>query len=336
VRFGIFDHMELRGEPLGDLYAQRLELLEVADALGFWCYHKAEHHFTPLDAAPSSNLLLAAAAQRTERIRFGPLVYLLPFYDPLRLLEEICTLDHLSGGRLEVGVGKGISPAEHRLWGFEPEEARDRFEETFAILRAGLGAKELSHKGAFHQYDAVPVVIEPQQQSRPPFWYPGNIEYAGRHRLNTVSAGPAPVVAQAAARFAELTAAPEEDWNPGVAEPSFGVTSHVFVAQTDEAALARVRQAFPKYHENLSTLFRRYDVPYATGDPSLGGDAELALQVGALVAGTPDTVAKRVEDLADIGVNYVIGSFAWGDLDHAESLASLRLFAKEVMPRFRA
>lgn len=103
MRFGIFDHMERRDEPPGVQLENRLQMLEFADAAGYWCYHKAEHHFTVLDIAPSSNVFLAAASQRTSNIRFGPMVYLLPFYDPLRLVEEICVLDHLSGGRLEIG-----------------------------------------------------------------------------------------------------------------------------------------------------------------------------------------------------------------------------------------
>ena len=98
MRFGIFDHMERRAGTVGELYEERLTLLERAEALGFWGYHKAEHHFINLDAAPSSNVFLDAASQRTDRIRFGPLVYLLPFYHPLRRAEEICARDQLCGG----------------------------------------------------------------------------------------------------------------------------------------------------------------------------------------------------------------------------------------------
>ena len=77
---------------------------------GFWGDHVARHHAAPLGMAPSPNLSLAAAAQRTRNMRLGTLVYLLPFYSPLRLVEEICMLDHMSGGRIEIGVGRGVSP----------------------------------------------------------------------------------------------------------------------------------------------------------------------------------------------------------------------------------
>src|SRR4029079_16101916 len=110
--FGIFDHVDRGDEPIGTLYEQRLQLVETADGGGFRSYLVAEHHATPLGMAPSPSVYLAAVAQRTRRLRFGPLVYLLPLYTPLRLIEEICMLDKLSAGRCELGVGRGISPYE--------------------------------------------------------------------------------------------------------------------------------------------------------------------------------------------------------------------------------
>src|SRR2546426_837115 len=115
VTFGLFDWIDRRPGPIGQLYEERLRLVEAADAAGFYCYHLAEHHATPLGMTPSPSVFLAAVAQRTRRIHLGPLVYLLPLYSPLRLIGEICMLDHLSGGRLELGVGRGVSPYESRL-----------------------------------------------------------------------------------------------------------------------------------------------------------------------------------------------------------------------------
>ena len=92
MKFGVFDHMDYAGTPLGQLYADRLQLLEAYDRAGLHGYHLAEHHSTPLGCAASPGLFLAAAAQRTRTLRFGPLVYLLPFYHPLRLAEEIALL----------------------------------------------------------------------------------------------------------------------------------------------------------------------------------------------------------------------------------------------------
>ncbi|MDP3768763.1 MAG: LLM class flavin-dependent oxidoreductase, partial [Dehalococcoidia bacterium] len=105
LRFGIFDWLDDSRRGLAETWALRLTMLEYADRAGFFAYHLAEHHGTPLSTAPSPNLFLMAVAQRTRQLRFGPMVYLLPMYHPIRLIEEICILDQISGGRLELGVG---------------------------------------------------------------------------------------------------------------------------------------------------------------------------------------------------------------------------------------
>src|SRR5579885_2175054 len=142
--FGVFDHIERRGDTLDGLFEGRLKLLEQYDAAGFYGYHVAEHHATPLGMAPSPGLFLAAAAQRTRRIRLGPLVYIVPLYSPLRLIEEICMLDHLSGGRLELGLARGVSPFEVRHYGVDPEETRQMFREALAALIQGFTHERLS------------------------------------------------------------------------------------------------------------------------------------------------------------------------------------------------
>src|SRR5688500_5777776 len=128
VTFGIFDHIDKQTyQPLGGTYADRLRVLELADAAGFYSFHLAEHHGTPLCMAASPGVFLGALAQRTQTLRMGPLVYLLPLYHPLRLIEEVCMLDHLSGGRLDLGVGRGVSPIELGFYNVNAEETRARF-----------------------------------------------------------------------------------------------------------------------------------------------------------------------------------------------------------------
>ena len=99
MQFGVFDQNDLGTLPLADQYENRLRLIEFYDRSGFHTYHMSEHHSTPLSMTPSPSVFLAAVAQRTQRIRLGPLVYVLPMHHPLRLAEEICMLDHLSRGR---------------------------------------------------------------------------------------------------------------------------------------------------------------------------------------------------------------------------------------------
>ena len=326
--------MEQRGSTLRQLYEERLQMLEFADDGGFVRYHKAEHHFTPLDCAPSATVFLAAASQRTRRIRLGSLVQLLPFYHPLRLIEEICTLDHLCGGRLDVGVGKGISPIEHALWGLEPDEARARADETLAILRAGLVTDRLTYRGAFHNFVDVPLHMAPMQQPHPPLWYPGNVAFAGEHRLNTVVGGPVAAVAAQVQRYRQLLKAPGTDWNPGVAAPVIGATRHMFIAARRDVARDRARAAWRQYDANLAQLWRAHGVT-PTGSPTMNGDFDRAVAFDVVLAGTPEDAVEQLRALqAQADVDYCVGAFAWGNLQHAEVMRSLALFVREVMPQF--
>src|SRR6201982_2926082 len=120
MKYGVFDHMDLGGGSLAEQYDSRLRLVEAYDRAGFHAYHLAEHHATPLGMAPSPSVFLAAVAQRTTRLRFGPLVWPMPLHHPLRLIEEICMLDQLSGGRLEIGFGRGAAPIELEYSGVHP------------------------------------------------------------------------------------------------------------------------------------------------------------------------------------------------------------------------
>lgn len=335
MQFGLFDHMEHRGGTLADLYRERLEYIAFADRHGFWCYHKAEHHMIPLDMAPSGNVFLAAAARETERIRLGSLVYLLPFHHPLRLAEEICMVDHLSGGRLEVGVGRGISPPEHALWGFDPDAARERSEETLdiliAALQAGRSGSVLNHEGRHYQFKDVPVPMEPFQSPHPSFWYPGNVDFAVQHGVNTVTAGPLDKVASDLARFRDAQPAADAI-NPPSAR-RIGVSRHVLVAESEAEATERGRSAWTRYTDNLMTLFRSMGVTPPI-DPTVGGDFDRARELSVVVAGTPDRVTRDIAAIEAAGGDYYVGAFSWGDLDHAATMRSLGLFCDEVMPRF--
>ena len=148
MKFGVFDHIDEGGLPVGQQFEERLALIERYEHAGFHAYHLAEHHGTPLGHAPSPSVFLAAATQRTTTLRLGPLVYCLPLYHPLRLIEEVCMLDHLSDGRLQLGVGAGVSPVEVGFFEVDWDSRRDRFDETFEILLKGLASDELTHHGA--------------------------------------------------------------------------------------------------------------------------------------------------------------------------------------------
>ena len=143
--FAVFDHNDATGLPAARQLDQRLELVAAYERLGYYAYQLAEHHGTPLGIA-SPHLMLAAASRLTSAIRLGTLISILPLYHPMRVIEEACTLDQLTGGRLDLGVGRGISPIETGFHGVPGEETQERFDEAFAVLRMGLsGAASVWH-----------------------------------------------------------------------------------------------------------------------------------------------------------------------------------------------
>ena len=345
--FGIFDHLErLPAVSLGQQYDDRLELLARADALGIDAYHLAEHHQSPLCMAPSPSVFLAAAARHTRRLKLGALVSVLPFYHPLRLIEEVCMLDHLSGGRLQLGIGRGITAIEHAYWGQAPEEAQSRYAEMLEILVRGLTGDTLDYRGRFHQFDNVPLELAPLQQPYPPFWSAGNVEYAGRLGTHFVVHG--------GQRFQESLARYRQLWhqhqgapgrlNPHVAEPIVGSTRHIVVADTDAEAEAIARASWPVYNRNFAK--RGLDGPgpesssagpikaLPAGGPGLGGDVNRAFELERCVVGSPDTILRHVERYTlGAGADYFVASFQWGSISHAQAMRSLELFGTEVMPK---
>lgn len=338
VAFGLFDWIDRGQKPVRQLYEERLRLAAAADAAGFFCYHVAEHHSTPLGMAPSPALFLAAAARQTRRLRLGPLVYLLPLYNPLRLLEEICMLDHLSGGRLELGVGRGVSPYELACFGVEAAGSREIFQETLAVLVTGMTHERLTFVGRHYQYRDVPIEIHPLQQPYPPLWYPTHnpesIAYAARHGYNFVGLGSAALVRQQVEGYRQTWEAHRNDpgrLNAHVAAPKIGVLRQVFVADSDEEALEIARPAYDDWYRSITKLW------HAHNDHSIDGlfTWETAMQHQTLLVGSPARVREQVGRLLEeTACNYLICAFAWGTLTGEQALRSLRLFAQEVMPAF--
>ncbi|HVN29407.1 MAG TPA: LLM class flavin-dependent oxidoreductase [Candidatus Binataceae bacterium] len=338
VAFGIFDHLERRDVPLDQLFEERLQLLEIADRAGFFCYHLAEHHATPLGMAPSPNVFLSAVAMRTRNLHMGPLVYLLPLYHPMRLVEEICMLDQLSGGRLEVGVGRGISPYELAHFGVGFLESRDIFEESLKVIVEGLRARKISYRGEHYKFAGAPIELAPKQQPNPPFWYgastPDGLAFAARHRMNIVTGGPNGIVKGTATAYRamlEQSRNSPDDLNPQIKEPRIGGLRHFLVAETDKQAEEIATPAYRVYYNNIVKLWRDFGtVPIIFTD-----DLMRARAGDAAIVGSPTTVRNKIAAyFEESGTNYLVLSFAWGGLTHEQSRRSLELFASEVMPHF--
>jgi alkanesulfonate monooxygenase SsuD/methylene tetrahydromethanopterin reductase-like flavin-dependent oxidoreductase (luciferase family) len=341
ISFGIFDWLDGGGGDLADRYEQRLRLVEQADRLPFRCYHLAEHHGTPLGFAPSPNVFLAAAAVRTRRIRLGPLVNVLPLYDPVRLVEEVCMLDHLCRGRLELGLGRGGSPGELALFGVRPEETRDIFREGLELLLGGLRHGRFDHEGRYFTRTGVSTPLRPRQHPYPPLWYPtsfpDSVPWIAREGMHLVfgfllEKQGVDAREQLERYRRELDAHRGEPGrlNGHVAEPLYGNIRHVLVADSDAEAAALARPA-------LKRFFDRFNYVWLTqqGREYYPSDVDSFIGRGHLLLGSPATVREKVSRaLEELGGNYFVGVFAFGDLPPEAAQRSLDLFGREVVPAF--
>ncbi|HEY2707352.1 MAG TPA: LLM class flavin-dependent oxidoreductase [Caulobacteraceae bacterium] len=358
MKFGIFDHLERRHDcDLTQQYEERLQLMAQADEAGVYGYHIAEHHHSPLCLAPNQSVFLAAAAQRTKRLKIGTLVYVLPLYQPIRILEETCMVDRLSNGRLQVGVGRGAGGGgEIALWGGQASDSDGLFRETLEILLKGYQNEFLSHDGEHYKYKNLWMELRSVQKPHPAFWYAGNPQHAGELGMNFIGAGPIRRVQGAVQTY--LAAWKEGQAKPGpctatLAQPLYGAMRHMFIADTDAEAKDRARVAYEAYRRHFAkpqprgaaTAAAALDRAAGAAPPTpvgpqparLGGPASFspdeAMAGESLLVGSPSTIRDYVRRYAaESGANYYVGSFSWGDLTHAESSKSLRLFAEEVMP----
>jgi alkanesulfonate monooxygenase SsuD/methylene tetrahydromethanopterin reductase-like flavin-dependent oxidoreductase (luciferase family) len=334
MKFGIFDHMDDAGIPHGELFAGRLRLAEAYDRAGFYGYHLAEHHGTPIGCAASPGIFLAALAQRTQKLRFGPLVYLLPFYHPLRLIEEICMLDQLSGGRFELGIGRGVSPFETANYALDFAQTGAMYHEAFQVLLKGLAADELSFEGKFYRFDKVPMVLKPVQRPHPPLWYgvsiPDNADWPAANDVNVVSLAPPAAVRPIFERYLATRR------KLGKGDTTLrGVGRHVVVADTDEKALEIAQRAYPRWRTNFFWLFKRHGSAPRVGDLYPENFDQLAA-LRTAVAGSPQTVRDFIAaEIEATGANYFVPWLAFGDMTVEEALHSVDLFAREVMTAFR-
>jgi alkanesulfonate monooxygenase SsuD/methylene tetrahydromethanopterin reductase-like flavin-dependent oxidoreductase (luciferase family) len=335
MKFGVFDHVDRGSSSLADLYESRLKLAEIYDRSGFYAYHIAEHHSTPLGMAAAPSVMLAAVAQRTRRLRFGPLVYTLSVSHPLRILEEICMLDQMSRGRLEVGIGRGASPYEIGYFGVDAQQSSKIYTESFQIILQGLQSREINFEGEVFQLKNVPVALECVQKPHPPFWYglshPNAVPWAAQNGINIVCNGSSAPVRAITDRYREVWQA--SAGARGGALPLLGLGRHIVVGETAREAFEIGKRGFGVWYRSLMHLWRRHNHPLTTYP--IPEDFATAVNAGMVIVGTPDEVCEGLKrEIAIAGVNYVLTRFAFGDLTHEESVHSLSLFTARVMPEF--
>ena len=342
--FGIFDHIEdLPGTPTRQLFQDRIDLIKMADEAGFAGFHLAEHHGSDLCMAPNQEVFIAAASQVTTKIRLGPMVKLLPLHHPVRIIEDMCVVDQLTGGRLDFGVGRGVAPIEHYWFGSTWPESKERFTDVLGIIADAFATGEISSaNSSFYDFPTIPLATKPLQEPIP-FWYPGNPVTAGRHGMNLMWPGP---VDQASYDVYV------ETWHKHKGdrirmegpndEPRVGCTMLLAIAPTESEALDIARRGMDGLLRRAHNVHKhdRLVLPEDECDAALGplrnimAHIEDAINAGA---GTADQIAERFAGILEPGLtDYIVLQLPTGDMTLDEAKRTMDLFITEVKPQLEA
>ena len=332
MKFGLFGGARSAGEgSVGDSLGYRnfIDYVLLAEELGYESVFVVEHHFTGVGQVSASLNLLTYLAARTRSIRLGTAVVVLPWHNPALLAEQVATLDLLSDGRFDFGVGKGYRDTEFDGFCVPMSEATERFEETMAFLRKAWAAQgRFSHQGKFWKFHDIVVEPRPTQQPHPPLWMGAGsfegITRAGENGYNLLldQLAETDLVGQ---RVTTYRAAVESQGRK-VTPHSIGLTRALLLATTDEER----RKAYEVRHRTLKTIGGLARGPGAERYKNIGtlADANIANDDAALI-GKPDEIVAKLKALESVGVDYVLL------VDPTGSEEALRVFAKEVMPAFK-
>jgi len=333
MQFGIFGSAQANsgdlGPETGQGFRDYLGYCVEAEALGFHSSFLVEHHFTGWNQVSATLMLQTALAMRTTRLRLGSAVIVLPWHNPVLLAEQASTLDQISNGRLDFGIGKGYRHSEFHGFGIPPEEADARFEESVEVMtRAFTSRERFSHRGRFWQFDDIVIEPPPSQQPHPPFWVAAaseaSIRRAATRGFNLILdqyASPEQHGRRIAHYRAELEAHGRRFDPMRVA-----VARQLYVAKTKaeaEEALARAA----KYTQRTVDVSRTPGAAVA-GSHVLGYAGTAGATEAHALYGTPDELCRKIEDLRRAGAEYLLLTAVTGGQEQ------LRRFARDIMPAF--
>jgi alkanesulfonate monooxygenase SsuD/methylene tetrahydromethanopterin reductase-like flavin-dependent oxidoreductase (luciferase family) len=341
VEFGTFLLLQSpSAEPSDSLYRRGVEITQAAEDLGFRNMWLAEHHFSTYGYVSRPLTFALHLADRTRRIRVGTAVIVVPLHHPLVIAEEIATVDLLTGGRLDVGLGRGYQRYEFERLGVDLGESRARWEEAVDVILLALAGEPFSYEGKYYRIAETTVLPRGVQRPHPPIWVtaqsPDSIETTVRRGFHLLSGGFGVPIERLREfrRFFDAQVAqhpPKEPIRVGTQRP-------VYV--TDSAADARAAAEQARWNMRVTLSLRNnYErvergrampVPFAS-EPS----TDDLLEKFAVI-GTPDTCIRQLRRLQEaMGIDHFNASFSFGDLSQDQILRSMQLFAKEVMPAFR-
>ena len=340
MRFGAFF---LAGSPAHEepsvVFKRVMQFAQDAEECGLDSVWLAEHHFSNYGYIPNPLLMATHVAGETSRIRIGTAVLVLPFWNPLRVAEDIALTDHLTGGRLEVGVARGYQPFEYRRFGVDQADARESTDEALVILLKALTEDTFSYDGRHHQIPETTLFPTPIQRPHPPIWLGAHtkesFEIAARLGLRAFTTNSGRPITEMQIGYANYLEARAQ--YPG-APPDFGVQLQVCVAETDEEARAQMPH-FRTQLRQVSSLRagREHVVSGVTEVVPFEGEPDVdEMFENRTLSGTPDRVIAALQRYRDACPLTLLNcTFHAGGMDPEFARRSMRLFAEEVMPRFR-
>jgi alkanesulfonate monooxygenase SsuD/methylene tetrahydromethanopterin reductase-like flavin-dependent oxidoreductase (luciferase family) len=270
----------------------------------------------------------------------GALTFCLPWYDPYRFYNEVCMLDQLSGGRLELGVGRGVSPIESQIFGLKSiEESRERYRETLDIFFAACNSPLLNFQGKHYEYRDVELFNRPLQRPYPPLWFPSSnrdsIEFTARHGYHTALIAKNADSKYLFDQYREIWERHKGDLNrhnAHVAAPFLAKTQHIVIAENYIEAERIGLQAYESWKGHMHHLSRKHGRPDAMKLEPYNEDS-----VQRLIVGPPNAALEKLQEvIAATGMNYLLCIFSFGNLAPQAALRSLELFAAEVMPKLKS
>ena len=320
-------------EAVSAVFAANMAIWQEAERLGFEGVFFSEHHFLGLSYSPSPNLLVAALAQRTQRLRLGTMGMVLPFYEPWRVLEEIGMLDHLTGGRLEIGYAAGI-PQELGPAGLDMNTGRARFDEMLDILDAGLGAAQITHRGKFWNFENLRVYPRPLQQPAPPRWT--TIVSEGSARKSAMRGTKICTGFQSVARITELFDAYRAEL-ARLEKPSspdqLAIRRNVSIAP-DAGRASEMEAVAKETARKVMAGDTRFAAPAASLLDAPQKGAGFSVHADEFISGTPDQVAEQIiEQCRGCGAGHFLATLARGSNDYRAE--AVRLFGERVVPVLR-
>jgi alkanesulfonate monooxygenase SsuD/methylene tetrahydromethanopterin reductase-like flavin-dependent oxidoreductase (luciferase family) len=319
-----------RSVPLNSVYETALERFSIMDQTGYDAVWLAEHHFSSFSVCPSVHLMGTMAAARTKHLRIGTAVSLAPFYNPLRLAEEVALLDVLSGGRVNWGAGRGFERSEFAAFGIPGEESAARFHETVDIVLQAWTNQRLTYQGKFFQYEGVEVLPKPFQTPHPPVWMAASstpaIEWAagrGHSILMDPHASRADLIGKRRHYAAKLVEAGFTDTNRTIP-----MSRLIAVDETAEKAHAVAKRVA---EWTIAAYVGARHGAVRQGPPrDFGGKDPVQFYLDdVMIHGTPESVVDQIQAFGEqIGMNYLMAAPMSG--------RSFRLLTDKVVPRITA